>query len=151
MSKFTSTGCTIGLVASSPATEDEAGYAALSYVQIGETTNIPQFGPTVAVVESNPLESGIVEKFKGFINNGSTSVDFDVDPTDAGQILVGDGVTGADKDTRHSFKIEYSSGDIRYFQGKIFSNSETPGSANSMVSGTAQIEIETNVLKVAAP
>lgn len=151
MGKFTSTGCLISLVAESPATQDEAGYAALTYVQIGETTNIPQFGPTVAVVESNPLETGITEKFKGFINNGSTSVDFDLDDEDPGQILVGEGVTGASKDVRHSFKIEYSTGTIRYFQGKIFSNSETPGGANSMVTGTAQIEIETNILKVAAP
>lgn len=151
MGKFTSTGVTIGLVASPPATNDEAGYAALTYVTIGETTNIPQFGPTVAVVESNPLETGITEKYKGFINNGSTSVDFDIDPDDAGQQLIDDGAIGASKNVRHSFKVAYSSGDVRYFQGKIFSDSETPGSANSMVTGTAQIEIETAILKVAAP
>lgn len=150
MGKFTSTGATIGLVADQPATNDDTGYSALTYVDIGQTTNIPSFGPTVAVVESNPLATGITEKFKGFINNGSTSVDFDLDPTDAGQILVSSATIGANKDVRHSFKIEYSTGDIRYFQGKVFSDSETPGGANSMVSGTAQIEIETVVLKVAA-
>ncbi len=150
MGKFTSTGVTIGLVASQPATNDASGYGDLTFVDIGQTSNIPSFGPTVAVVESNPLATGITEKFKGFINNGSTSVDFDLDPGDAGQILISDATIGTNKNVRHSFKIEYSSGDIRYFQGKVFSDSETPGSANSMVSGTAQIEIETIVLKVAA-
>ena len=151
MGKQTSTGLTVKLSASQPATPDASGYAALTYTEIGEVTNVPSFGPTVAVVESNPLKTGITEKFKGFINNGSTSVDFDVDTEDAGQILLSSGTIGANKDVRHSFVIEYADGSKRYFQGKIFSDSETPGSANSMLTGTAQIEIETEVLKVAAP
>lgn len=153
MSKFTSTGITLSVAAAQPATEDEAGYAALSYTEILGVTNMPAFGATVNVVESRPLKTGVVEKYKGFINYGSVPVDFDIIEGDAGQALVTAGVTGAEKNTRHSFKLTYQVGALtatRYFQGKFFSDPENPGSADSMVSGSANVEIETAIIKVAA-
>ena len=39
----------------------------------------------------------------------------------------------------------------RYWQGKVFSYTENPGGANSIVGCTMQLEIETPVLSVAAP
>jgi len=153
MAKMTSTGVAIRAVEGAPATFDEAGFGALSFVNIGQVSNIPAFGPTVQVVESNPLATGITEKFVGFVNYGSVALEADYDDEDAGQALVTDAVTTTDasfgKD--FSFELEYQSGAKRYWVGKFFSATENPGSANSMVSTSMNVEINTPVLKVAAP
>lgn len=153
MAKMTSTGVNIRAVEGAPATFDQAGFEALSFVNIGQVSNIPAFGPTVQVVESNPLATGITEKFVGFVNYGSVALEADYDDEDAGQALVTDAVTTTDasfgKD--FSFELEYQSGAKRYWVGKFFSATENPGSANSMVSTSMNVEINTPVLKVAAP
>ena len=151
--KMTSTGITFHCVEGLPATLDAAGFAALTYVKIGQVTNIPEFGPTIAVVESKPLETGITEKFVGFVNYGSLSVTADFDDEDAGQALVTDAVTTTDASfgKEFSFKLEYQSGAVRYWVGRFFSATEAPNGADSMVTSTMQVEINSPVVKVAAP
>lgn len=153
MAKQTSTGITLGCVLGSPTTEDQAGYEALTYVNIGEVTNIPDFGATVSVVESNPLATGITEKYPGFVNYGSVSLEADLDDADAGQGLATDAVTPdhASFGLTFSFKLTYSSGAVRYWQARFFSATEAPGSSNSMVTTTMNVEINSKVLKVDAP
>lgn len=152
MSKQTSTGVSIACVQGRPATLDKAGYEALTYTNIGEVTNIPDFGATIQVVESNPLATGITEKFVGFANNGSVALEADYDDEDAGQSLATDAVdTGhASFGQEFSFELTYSSGAKRYWVGRFFSATEVPGSANSMVTTTMNVEINTPILKVAA-
>lgn len=153
MGKTTSTGITIAVVEGRPATLDEAGFAALVYVPIGQLTNIPAFGPTISVVESKPLATGITEKYVGFINNGSTTLDADFDDEDAGQALVTNAVTfsHASFGKEFSFKLTYQSGAVRYWIGRFFSATESPNGADSMVTTSMQVEINTDILKVAAP
>ena len=151
MAKMTSTGVTLGVVAEAPATFDETGYGALDFVPVGEVVEIPEFGPNAQVVESNPLATGITEKFKGFINYGSVSLGLEIDFEDEGQQIFEDAVEGATKNTRHSFEITYPDGTIEYFSGKVFSYTRNPGSANSMIGSTAQVEIETPIVRVAPP
>lgn len=153
MGKQTSTGIVIGCVQGSPASEDAAGYAALTYQTIGEVTNIPDFGATVAVVESNPLVTGITEKYPGFVNFGSVSIEADLDDEDAGQDLATNAVTPDDASFGEvfSFEITYASGAKRYWQARFFSATESPGSSNSMIGMTMNVEIVSKVIKVAAP
>ena len=151
MAKMTSTGIKISAVEGVPATETETGYEALTYVKIGQVTNIPEFGPTVQVVTSEPLETGITEKYVGFVDYGSVSIDADYDDEDAGQDMVTDAVTTthASFGKDFSFKLEYPSGAVRYWIGKFFSATENPGSANSMVGTSMQVEINSPIVKVA--
>ena len=150
MATLTSTGTLFYISIGVPATQDEAGYAALTYTEVGEVTNIPEFGANAQVVTHEPLKTGITEKNKGFINYGSMPIEAAYDAADAGQILAETGVTGANKNAPFAMKLEYQDGSIRYWQGKIFSYTENPGAANSMVSTTFQTEINTAIIKVAA-
>ena len=151
MAKLTSTGTKLSVVAEDPATFDDVGYSALTFVEVGEVIDLPEYGPNVQVVESNPLATGITEKFKGFINYGSQSMGLEFDSEDAGQIILAAGVEGATKNTQHSIKIEYQDGSIDYYSARIFSYTKAPGSANSMVGSTVQVEINTPITRVAAP
>lgn len=150
---MTSTGITLEAVEGVPATFDDTGFAALTFVKIGQIVNIPAFGPTVQVVESNPLETGITEKFVGFVNYGSVALEADYDDEDAGQTLVVSAVdtTDASFGKQFSFKLTYSTGAVRYWLGKFFSATENPSGANSMVTTSMNVEIDSPVLKVAAP
>ena len=151
MAKQPNTGLKYSVAVGAPATEDQVGYDALTFTQALEVTNFPAFGANVALIESNPLETGIVEKYKGFINFGSTSVDMDLDSADAGQQALISAAEGANKASIHSHKLEYPDGELRYFQGPVFSFQETPGGTNSMITANATIEISSAILRVAAP
>jgi len=150
MAKLTSTGTKLSVVAEDPATFDDVGYSALTFIEVGEVIDLPEYGPNVQVVESNPLATGITEKFKGFINYGSQSMGLEFDAVDAGQIVLAAGVEGATKNQQHAIKIEYQDGSIDYYSARIFSYTKAPGSANSMVGSTVQVEINTPITRVAA-
>jgi hypothetical protein len=150
MTKMVSTGITLSVVNALPATYDAVGYAALTYTKIGELNAVPAFGATTAVVEATPLETGIVEKDKGFTNYGSVALTAYFDDADAGQAIMAAAVEGASKFNRHSFKLTYPSGAVRYFAGKVFSYTEEPGSANQHVGCTMSLEIETKIVRVPA-
>ena len=150
MAKLTSTGTILSVVAGDPATFTAADYADLTFVVVGEVIDLPEYGPNVQVVESNPLATGITEKFKGFINFGSQSMGLEFDSEDAGQQILADGVEGATKNQQHAVKIEYQDGSIDYYSARIFSYTKAPGSANSMVGSTVQVEINTPIVRVAA-
>ena len=59
-------------------------------------------------------------------------------------------VEGATKNLQHSFKIEYQDGSVDFYSARIFSYTKAPGSANSMVGSTVQVEINTPITRVAA-
>lgn len=151
MAKQPNTGIIYSLSAAEPATQDQAGYDALTYTEVGELTNVPAFGASVAVIESNPLKTGVTEKYKGFKNYGSVSFDMDLDDADAGQQLLIEGADGANDAVRYSHKLLYPNGEVRYFQGQIFSFTENPGGTNSMITANSNVEISTPIIRIAAP
>ena len=148
MAVMTSTGTHIYLSADVPFTYDLAGYDALSYTEVGEVTSIPEFGANAQVVTHDPLATGVTEKHKGFINYGSMSIEAAYDDSDGGQGAAEIGVVGANKNLTHSFKLVYQDGSIRFWTGKLFSYTENPSAANSMVGTTIQLEINSVILKV---
>jgi len=150
MAAMTSTGIVIAVSASEPATFTEAGFDALTFTDIGEVTSIPEFGPNVQVVTHEPLATGVTEKHKGFINYGSVAIAAALDSSDAGQVIMSDAVTGSTKNDEHSFRLTYQDGSERFWTGKAFSYTQNPQGANSVVTSTMQIEINSPILAVAA-
>ena len=145
-----STGTLFAVVAGEPATHDDAGFAALTWVPVGEVTDLPEYGPDVTVVTHEPLETGITEKHKGFINYGSLAVGLGRDSADAGQAVLSEATVGATKNDEHSFRVTFPNGSIHYYTGKVFSYTTNAGSANSIVSSTANVEINSTIVEVAA-
>ena len=148
MSKMTSTGTKLAVVAGLPATLDAVGYAALTYVDVGEVVDLPEYGPNIQVVESNPLATGITEKYAGFVNYGSLAIGLELDVADAGQIILEAALPDAGTEKPHSLRITYNDGTIEYFHGGVFSYTRAPGSANSMVGSTANVEINSKIVRV---
>ena len=148
MGVLTSTETILRISAATPATFDEAGYSALSFTEVKDVTSIPAYGPTRQVVTLDPLATGVTEKYGGFINYGSVAVDGAYDSLDAGQALLRANVLSAT--ALLSIEIEYQDGSIDYTYGKAFSATKAPGSANSMVSTSMNIEFSKPIVEVAA-
>jgi hypothetical protein len=149
MTSTTSAGTKIAVSISAPATEDAAGYAALTYTVIKGVESIPAFGATVAVNSFQPLD-GPEEKHKGPVNYGSLDLPIASDEADAGQTILrtlGDPTNNS----YGSFLVTYPSGAKRYFQGRVFGAPETVGGATNVLMTNPKVEIShARSIKVAA-
>ncbi len=148
MTVQTSTGITLSVVQGEPATIDAAGFAALSFVEVGEVTDYPEYGPNTEVVTHQPLKTGVTEKYAGFTDNGSVAIGMGQDTSDAGQVILRDSQLLANKGTNYSVKTEFPNGTIDYYYGGLFSYTTNPGAANSIVSSTVQVEINSVIVRV---
>lgn len=148
MGSMTAAGSALAISAGTPATQTEAGYAALTFTEIGGLDKIGGVGATFAEVEFKPLK-GPTETHKGSVNYGSLQPSMAVDDSDAGQTLLH---TASENQTAlYSYKLTRSDGAIRYFQGKVFGMPETIDGPDSIVMATPTIKINTKPVRVAAP
>jgi hypothetical protein len=139
----------ISVSAAEPATYDQAGFEALTFTQIGEVISVGGRGRTYTDVSYKTLaERGTLHR-KGSYDEPETTFEIGADRTDAGQIIM---KAGSKSDDNHSFKIEYSNGEVDYFYGLIFSYVTNGGDADTMRMISANIRIDrTGVLEVDAP
>lgn len=134
----TSAGTTLHVCASSPATYDSAGYAALTWVAVGEVTDLGEFGRQYNIVKHNPVGNRITQKFKGSYDEGTANIKLGLDTDDAGQILM---KAAAASDSAYSFKITTQNGDKYYFPAMVGSWKVGVGSVDQITTATAALEI----------
>ncbi|WP_103171602.1 phage tail tube protein [Paracoccus sp. SY] len=151
----TGIGTILYVSATIPATLDEAGFAAITgsgWVEVGEITEIPDYGGTSEVVTHTPLKTGVQEKFHGAENAGSLQIPMAYDPSDAGQAILK--AAKADKKQR-AFRVEYPKVDVAatagrtdYFVGKVFGVTRG-ATTGGVVSGTVTVELDMEPIEVA--
>jgi len=151
MSVQTSTGVTFWVFPGEPATHDNAGFAALAWVEVGEVTDIPAIGPVVNQVSHSPLKTGIIETHKGFADMGGGDVPMGRDIVDAGQVILKEAVIGSTKNTEHSFKFLYPDGTAEASTGKVFGYPTITGAADNIITTNATIKLNTAVVDMPAP
>jgi len=145
---FTSSGTTYAISAGEPATYDQAGFAALTFTDVAEVTDMGEYGASFEVVSHNPLAARRTVKRKGTVNDGAMSLQLGRDPSDAGQAILIAGVDGAGIDVVHSHKVTLQDGTIQYFTGQIYSYTTNVGSANQIVSAAATVELDNKIIEV---
>lgn len=131
-----------------PTTLDEAGYAAKTYVAVGEVTTIGDFGGEYALVTHQPLDTRGVKKGKGSFNNGTLSPTLAMDGTDAGQAQMRAALAS---DSSYAFRVTLQDGTINYMMGKVMSFRTTVGEADSVVTGSPTIEVDSDPIVVVEP
>jgi hypothetical protein len=147
MTSITAAGTALAISAGVPATQDAAGYAALTYTEIGQIDKIGAIGASYAKVEFQPLK-GPKQKHKGSVDYGTLQPTVAHDDADAGQTLLR---ASAVSNNLYAFKVTLPDGSIRYFQGRTFGYPETIDGADSIVTAAPSVEINTVVVKVPAP
>ena len=149
MTSQTAAGTTLAISVASPATQDAAGFGALTFTEIGQVEKIGTFGATPAKVEFQPL-NGPKQKFKGSVDYGTLQPSLALDSSDAGQQLLR---TSADDQSQklYSFKVTLQDGSKFFCQGRTFGMPRTVDGADSMVMAAPAIEICTKPVDVVTP
>jgi hypothetical protein len=145
MTVMTTAGSSLAISAGVPATQDAAGYNALTYTVGGEITDLGNLGKTYATVTHNPVASRRVQKIKGSYNNGTMTVKMGRDFSDAGQTLF---TTARDSDASFAFRLTLQNGKKLYFQGLVSSFTYEVGTVDQITAGTVTIELQTDIVEV---
>lgn len=144
---MTSAGTTISICATLPATYDEAGYTALAWKEIGEVSDLGEFGREYNVVKFNPLKTRGTVKRKGSYDEGQVQVQLAKVTTDEGQVIA---MTALNSDASQAFKVVLQNGDIFYYTAQVVGFPTNVGSVDQITSGTVKLEIDTDIIAVAA-
>jgi len=131
-----------------PATNDTAGFEALSFTEVGGCTDLPSVGASANLVSYDLLSEGYTSKRKGQKQYGAGTSNFATVPTDAWQILVAAAVLS---DNEYSFKVEYSNGAIDYTVGLVMGAPKNNGTADTVQANAMAVEWTGVLVEVAAP
>lgn len=124
-----------------------------TYTQIGGTTNLGSAGDTSQLITSDQINIARTRKAKGTRNAGSMTVICDLDISDTGQLAAIAAEKTADS---YSFKLTFNDApaggtpSTRYFTAFVMSASEQWDEANSVMKLNLTLEIDSNIVRVAA-
>jgi hypothetical protein len=144
---FTSAGTTLSIGAA-PGTLNQAGYEAVSWVEIAEITDLGEVGKEYNLVTHNPVGNRQTFKRRGSFNTGQMTVQMARAPSDAGQA---DLIDGLESDDSVAFKMVLQDGTTLYFTAQIMSYKTSVGSVDSITSATVTLEIDSDIVEVVAP
>lgn len=147
MSEITiSVGTELHVVLGAPATYDEAGFAALSYTEVGEVGTIPTFGGQSQVSEFIPIKTGIVDKRVGSTNYGSSNLTIGNVFSDAGQVALKSAFDGANRGKVHSIKLVNAEIGTIYFTAVVTSYQINIGDANTITTCEVTLELTNKLI-----
>jgi len=146
----------LSAVSGAPATEDSAGYGALTYTAIGAVSSFGEVGPQSAINTFELIGADAVAKRPGAIDFGEFSVTCwaVADGDDDGQALLRTAAEAASK-TIHSFKLEFlntgaATNNIIYFGGYVSSGRYSLGDSNAAASMNVTIALSKAWVRVDA-
>lgn len=142
---MTSAGTTIEISAALPASYDKAAFAALNYTEIGEVSDLGEFGREYNIVKFNPLKNRRTVKRKGSFDDGTVQVQLAKAAKDAGQTLLKSAVNS---DASHSVKIVLQDGTTFYFTAQVSSSTVNVGNVDQITSSTFKLEIDNDIIEV---
>lgn len=145
MAVMTSAGSLLALSASLPGTYDATGFNALSWTNVGEITDLGEFGKEYNLVTHTPVGNRQVKKFKGSYNNGSLQLQMARDTADTGQTLIR---TALASDNSYSVRVTLQNNTKLYFTAKVMSYKTAVGSVDSMTGASTTLEIDSDIVEV---
>ncbi len=147
---FTSAGTTIGLTDTAPSTYDDNetdGFPSLTFTNIGEVSDLGEFGREYSEVTFNPIGDRRTVKRKGSYNDGNISMTVARVPSDAGQTLLQDAL---DSDDSYYFEVVLQDGTTLYFAAQVMSYTTNVGGVDQITSASVTIGITDDIIEVAA-
>lgn len=145
---ITAAGLQLAISAVLPATHDQAGFAALTFIDIAEVVDAGSSGKTFNKVDHSPLGRREVLSKKGSFTQGVRSLSLGRDITDAGQIAI---LAALDVDKAVAFSATYQNGDINYYTATVDSYTDDDGTIDTIVSSTVSLAQCNPTIRVAAP
>lgn len=142
---MTSAGTTISIAATLPATYDASAFAALAFTEIGEVSDLGEFGREYNIVKFNPLKDRRTVKRKGSFDDGTVQVQLAKAATDEGQIVLREAVNS---DSSYAVKIVLQDGTTFYLSAQVSSSTVNVGNVDQITSSTFKLEIDNDIIEV---
>lgn len=123
------------------------------WTEVGGTTNLGASGDTSELITSNQIAQARTRKLKGTRNAGSMAVVADLDYADSGQLAV---IAAEKAKESYAFRVVFNDAPLggtpseRLFVALVMSASEQWNEANSVMALNATLEIDSNIVRVAA-
>lgn len=143
----TTAGSTLLVCPIVPAPYSAAGFQALDFTEVGEITDFGEFGREYSQVTHAPVKNRRTVKRKGSFDEGSVTLPMARDSSDAGQKLLDAAVL---TDDSYSYCIRLQDGTRFFFTAQCMSFKTTLGGVDSITGKSAQLEIDNDILEVAA-
>lgn len=143
----TTSGTQIFISNTLPATQDKAGYEALTWIEVGEVTDIAEFGRTYEEIITNYLNQRRVAKHKGNYDEGSPAITVTRNTEDDGQQAC---QVALASDDNSAFKILHQNADVDFFEAKVLSYTQEIGAANKTYNASVQLSIDSDIVPVNA-
>jgi hypothetical protein len=144
----TSAGTKLYVSATAPTAYTQAAFTALTetnWKEVGEITDLGSFGKKYNLVTHNPLGDRKTVKRRGSYNNGTLSLKYAAVHDDAGQVIL-DGAT----DASLHFRVVTQGLNKYYFSGQVMGTQIEVGSVDQIMGGSCDIEIDDDIIFVAA-
>lgn len=141
MSVNASAGTCISVSAAAPATYDVAGFAALTWTQVGELESIGDVTISHAAVTFANLCTAKTTTLKGAEEAVTIPVTTALDRDDAGQALMS--TARKSLTAIYSFKITEGNGDVMYFRAYVMSETVVYGGINDPKKGNYSLGVVT--------
>ena len=138
----------ISTTATPPATYDAAGYAALTYAEVGEVVDAGTLSAEYNITEHNTVNKRDIQKLKGSRDNGSQDYSLGFDSVDEGQVAM---QYALDSDDNYHVKIALKSGAFIYYSGLISKFDIVFGTADDVVGAETSVQINKRRVFVPAP
>ena len=145
---FTSAGTKLFISSAAPATYNQTGFAALVWTEIGEVSEMGEFGRQYNLVTFNTLGDRRTVKRKGSYNDGTIACQMARVPDDAGQTIL---TTAVNSDNSYSIKIKLQDGTVFYTTAQVMSYTTNIGNVDQITSATVNLEIDNDIIEVPAP
>lgn len=127
---FTAAGTILSISAALPASVTKTAYTALSWVVVGEITEIGDIGRTYAIVEHSPLATRGKVKLKGSFDDGTPAMKAAWVSGDPGQILM---QTALGSDAFYAIKIAAQDGSVVYSESLVSAAPLSFGTVDTIV------------------
>lgn len=133
-------GAVVSVSAGVPATYDAAGFVALTWAVLGELTGLPDSGEEYADIPVQVIgdANGGTDHYIGVQDQPESVLSFVRDVSDAGQVIL---AAASGIVTPTAFKLEYTNGEIEYWQALVYSFRRIGGEANAVRMGQSKIRI----------
>jgi hypothetical protein len=141
---FTSAGTTIAIGDAAAATYDIPGFEAVAFTEVGEVSDLGEFGREYNEVTFNPLGDRRTVKRKGSYNDGSVSMTVARVPGDAGQTEIQDAL---DSDDSVPVRVVLQDGTTLYFEAQVMSYTTNVGSVDQITTASVTLGITNDILE----
>lgn len=130
---FTTAGSKVYISAAAPAANTATGYAALTWTEIKNLSDVGTWGRVYNIVKFQPVGSRGVLKMKGSYDDGDPVLKAAYTPGDPGQVIL---AAALDDDDDYSFKVVAQDGTIKYSRAKVTSAPAEFGTADNTLGTT---------------